>query len=165
MTVLLEKADHDNSDDMLRLIQGFWLEHNDEQLSMEEAGDFYREWTSEGHALFMIRWNGISVGFVHLGSRGGAIDWLEDIYVAANYQRKGIGREAIRQCEERVKMYSESLYLEVAARNLAALKLYTSLGYDCLNTITIRKDFAPETFEVIRQETIDRHALDIRRRK
>jgi hypothetical protein len=31
--------------------------------------------------------------------------------------------------------------VEAAARNEAAIRLYRKLGFDCLNTVTLRKDF------------------------
>ena len=36
---------------------------------------------------------------------------------------------------------SEAESIEAAARNEAAIRLYRKLGYNCLNTITLRKDF------------------------
>lgn len=55
-----------------------------------------------------------------------------------------------------------SLYLEVAARNIEALKLYQRLGYDTLNTVTIRKDLSG-TFEVIERVQIAGHELKIKK--
>lgn len=57
-----------------------------------------------------------------------------------------------------------SLYLEVAARNIEALKLYQRLGYDTLNTVTIRKDLSG-TFEVIERVQIAGHELKIKKLK
>ena len=62
-----------------------------------------------------------------------------------------------------VKEYSESIYLEVAARNLRALKLYHKNGYNCLNTVTVRKDFEPDNFEVIEKNNIAGFDFEIKR--
>ena len=35
-----------------------------------------------------------------------------------------------------------------------AIRLYQRIGYDCLNTITVRKDFHPEKREVICTEKL-----------
>ena len=48
----------------------------------------------------MISYNEEYVGFVHLGSRGCEIDWLEDIFVLPEFQGKGIGTCAIKLIEE-----------------------------------------------------------------
>ena len=62
-----------------------------------------------------------------------------------------------------IKKYSESVYLEVAARNFGAMKLYHRLGYHCLNTVTLRKDFQPENFEVIRSEELLGYPLEVKK--
>ncbi len=105
------------------------------------------------------------VGFLHLGSRGGEADWLEDLYVEGQYQNRGIGTRAIQLVEEIVKEYSESMYIEAAARNERAIRLYRRMGYDCLNTITVRKDFQPENHEVIRQEHVFGQQFEVKRYK
>ena len=138
----------------VRLIRGFWKEHNGYDQNLEESLEDLRNWTQTGHGFFFILCDGEAVGFVHLGSRGAEADWLEDIYVERNWQNRGIGTRAIELVEEIVKTYSESLYIEAAARNERAIRLYRRIGYDCLNTITIRKDFFPEKYRTIGNETI-----------
>lgn len=153
------------TDAAISLIQGFWEEHNHYHQTSEEAEQDLRGWTGAGHRFYFIQLDGKSVGFLHLGSRGGQVDWLEDLYVAGPYQRMGIGSQAIRLAEEIVREYSESLYIEAAARNEGAIRLYRRMGYDCLNTITVRKDFHPENHEVIRQEKIYAQEFEIRKCK
>ena len=77
----------------------------------------------------------------------------------------GFGSEAIHQLEEIVKQYSVSLYIEAAARNEAAIQLYRKLGYDCLNTVTIRKDFPGYDYDVVRKENIHGMEFEIRKDK
>ena len=81
------------------------------------------------------------------------------------FQRKGIGSRAIQLAEDIVKEYSESLYIEVAARNMKAIRLYQRIGYNCLNTITIRKDFQPERHEIIGNERLFEMDFDVKRNK
>lgn len=149
----------------ISLIKGFWKAHNNYDQSTEEAKKDLDDWTKEGHQLYLIQLEHMSIGFVHLGSRGGKIDWLEDLYVMPEYQNKGIGTCVIRLIEDVVKEYSESLYIEAAARNEKAIRLYYRMGYDCLNTITVRKDFISENHEVIRNENIYEQRYDIKRYK
>ena len=100
-----------------------------------------------------------------MASRGGEIDWLEDLYVKKEFQNQGIGTKAIQAVEQIVKAYSQSLYIEAASRNLKAIQLYHRLGYDCLNTITVRKDFQPSDFETIEKVTIGNQEFKIKKRK
>lgn len=158
-------AYHNETEIAANLIIGFWQAHNHFTPTAEEAQADLKEWTKGGHHLYFIVLNDKYVGFVHLGSRGCEADWLEDIFVLPEFQGKGIGSRAIQLTEEIVKGYSESLYIEVAARNMKAIRLYQRMGYNCLNTITIRKDFHPETCETVRSERIMELDFDIKQYK
>ena len=138
----------------VKLITDFWKSHNNHNSTYEEALEDLRSWTKEGHKFYLIKYNEEYIGFVHLGSRGCEIDWLEDIFVEEKYQGQGIGSYVIGLIEDIVKEYSECLYIEAAARNSKVIKLYQKLGYNCLNTITIRKDFDEQKYETIRKEKI-----------
>lgn len=155
---------NNEKDTTIDLIIKFRKEHNDVNVSYEEANENLIEWTKEGHILYFISVDNEYVGFVHLGSRGCEIDWLEDIFVLPEYQNKGIGTKAIQIVEEIVKEYSESLYIEVASRNINAIRLYHKIGYDCLNTLTIRKDFKDEKQEVISKEQIFEMEFEVRKK-
>lgn len=144
------------------LIRGFWLAHNQEEQTETEARTDLAAWTAEGHKLYLIQEEAQTVGLVHLGSRGGACDWLEDLFVLPAYQNRGIGTEAIRLAEEIVRTYSVSMYIEAAARNRRAIALYHRLGYQCLNTVTIRKDFPGYDYDVTREERIYDLPFEIR---
>lgn len=64
-----------------------------------------------------------------------------------------------------MRQYSVSLYIEAAARNEAAIRLYRKLGYNCLNTVTIRKDFPGYEYDVVRNEKICDMDFEIRKDK
>ena len=123
---------------ILPLIQGFWKAHSHYDQSAAEAREDLQNWTKPGHIIYFIQNDKTDVGFAHLGSRGGKIDWLEELFILPEWRGNGFGTEAIHQLEGIVKQYSVSLYIEAAARNEAAIRLYRKLGYDCLNTITMR---------------------------
>ena len=159
------KKYHSEQTEMLPLIQGFWLSHSDEVQTDAEALADLTQWSSKGNALYFIVAFDEVVGFLHLGSRGGAIDWLEHLYVKPEHRNKGFGSKAIACAEEIVREYSESLYIEAAARNEQAIRLYRSLGYDCLNSISIRKDFHPERFKSVRTESLYNEPFEIRKMK
>ena len=159
------KKYHSEQTEMLPLIQGFWLSHSDEVQTDDETLADLTQWSSEGNALYFIVAFDEVVGFLHLGSRGGAIDWLEHLYVKPEHRNKGFGSKAIVCAEEIVREYSESLYIEAAARNEQAIRLYRSLGYNCLNSISIRKDFHPERFKGVRTESLYNEPFEIRKIK
>ena len=105
------------------------------------------------------------MGLLHLGSRGGKTDWLEDLFVLPEHQGQGIGSQAVRLAEAMVRQYSSSMYIEAAARNERAIRLYRRLGYDCLNSVTIRKDFPGYDYDVVREEQVYGERFEIRKDK
>ena len=147
----------------VNLIQEFWFCHNSYRPSIDEALEDLNNWIKLGNEFYFIVKDEEPVGFIHLGSRGDKIDWLEDIFVLPLYQNQRIGSKAIALAENIVSVYSESMYIETAARNMRALKLYRNLGYDCLNTITVRKDFNGEKHSVISKEIIANLDFEIRK--
>ena len=149
----------------INLIREFWLAHNQLSQTEDEALEDLKNWTNDKHKFYFITYNNNYVGFIHLGSRGCAIDWLEDIFVTPKYQRMGIGTKAIALIEDIVRDYSVSLYIEAAARNEAAIRLYRNLGFNCLNTITIRKDFPKYEYDVIKKENIHNMDFEVRKNK
>lgn len=85
------------------LIKGFWLAHNDYLKTDEETCEDLSAWTAKGHKIYFILQGQAVIGFVHLGSRGAEIDWIEDLYVKPEYQGKGIGSTALALIEQKVK--------------------------------------------------------------
>ena len=144
------------------LIKGFWKAHNDYTPTDEEALQDCMAWTGENHVVYFIRKEGVTIGFVHLAARGCEIDWLEDLFILPEYQGRGYGSEAIDLAENIVREYSDSLYMEVAARNDRALRLYYRKGYNILNTITVRKDFAPEKYRTTGHEKVFGHDFAVK---
>ncbi len=151
---MVELKEYQQEQDIaISLIGQFWYAHNQEAPSYEDNKENLVEWTKEGHKLYFIVYHQQIVGFVHLGSRGCEMDWLEDIFVLPDFQNRGIGTKAIALVEQLVQSYSTSLYIEASSRNIAAIRLYHKLGYNCLNTISVPKDF-DDGYRVVRKDTI-----------
>lgn len=137
----------------ITLIQQFWIEHNGE-CSFEDAKDDLMVFIGKDHVLYFIQVQQEIVGFVHLASRGGEINWLEHLFILKDKRHQGYGSKAIQLVEQMVQSTSSSLYMEVAMKNQKVLPLYHHLGYTTLNTITIRKDFESQQMEKIGEQTI-----------
>ena len=135
-----------------RLLAGSWCDY-----VITDAAENLAAWTDKGHVFYFI------LKRRDPRSRGAEVDWIEDLFVLPEYQGNGYGSHAIALVEAEIKKYSESVYLEVAARNFGAMKLYHRLGYHCLNTVTLRKDFQPENFEVIRSEELLGYPLEVKK--
>ena len=138
-----------------RLIKAFWLAHNDYLQTDEETAEDFSNWTAEGHRFYYITKDGWRYRFISISEAAAQTLTGSRIFLSCrNFRGTATAPRLFSLIENIVKEYSESIYLEVAARNLRALKLYHKNGYNCLNTVTIRKDFEPDNFEVIEKNNI-----------
>jgi ribosomal protein S18 acetylase RimI-like enzyme len=72
--------------------------------------------------------SGQMIGFVAGDPRPAeALSWIATIGVLPEYRRRGIGRELLRACEERLK--TPRVRLSVRASNAGAIRLYDQEGY------------------------------------
>ncbi len=98
----------------------------------------------EGQYIFDVRVDGCAVGFLWLGRQDGAeTDWfVYDIVIDAEHRGRGIGRSAMLAGENHVKaLGATSLALNVFGPNVAARKLYESLGFHVVAQV-MKKPFA-----------------------
>lgn len=77
---------------IIPLIQGFWKAHSHYDQSEAEALEDLQNWTKPGHMIYFIQNDAVNVGFAHLGSRGGKMDWLEDLFILPEWQGHGLQR-------------------------------------------------------------------------
>ena len=125
--------------EVLSDIAAFWKTHYADLTPEEAAGDL-QAWTADGHELYVILCGGIQAGFLHMGSRGGACDWLEDVFVREELRGRGIGSRAIELAWDMLREKGlETMYLEVVPANGAAIRLYHKLGFTNLNTLTLNR--------------------------
>ncbi|MCL2774819.1 MAG: GNAT family N-acetyltransferase [Oscillospiraceae bacterium] len=108
----------------------------------QETIDTLEKWISKNHALYIILYDIVPVGFVHICYRGGNVAWIEDIYVDKERRGEGIASQAIKLAEEIIAKNKDydAVCIDVVMRNIEALKLYFRLGYTNLSMITVRKE-------------------------
>ena len=101
-----------------------------------------RRWTAKDNSLYVILSEGVCVGFLHIGWRGGNVAWMEDIYVDREHRGKGIASQAIA-CAEKIiakdKRYN-AVCVDVSPRNTDSLRLCARMGYTNIGMITLRKE-------------------------
>jgi len=101
-----------------------------------------KRWTAKDNSLYVILSGGVSMGFVHIGWRGGNVAWVEDIYIDKEQRGKGLASQAIA-CAEKV-ISKDNRYtavcVDVSPRNGDALRLYARLGYTNIGMLTLRKE-------------------------
>ena len=138
-TITLKPYEDSYEQIVLHDIIAFWKTHYADD-TLEDARRDLEHWTSPGHELYIILVGDDAAGFLHMGSRGCACDWLGDIFVREEYRGRGIGGTAIQQMWDALQEQGlETMYLEVVPSNEAALRLYHKLGFCNLNTLTLNR--------------------------
>ena len=161
MEITLKLYDGTSEKTMIRFIIAFFRVHHS-QIDEVQAGEDLSGWIKEDHELYDILGDGTPVGFVHLNWRGATVCWIEDIFVADGFRRKGIASKDIGLIEEELqKRGVEGICMDVVPDNIPALRLYHRLGYNRLSIVTVRKEMQP--FETERRERIG--GMDFRVKK
>ncbi|MCA1030461.1 GNAT family N-acetyltransferase [Bacillus timonensis] len=97
--------------------------------SYEEAIAFNAELpTNYSQDTYILEFNGLPVGKIRV-QRNNNESWIYGFGVLKDYQGRGIGRSALIQTVQNEVNIGNSVFLEVAASNDNALKLYESCGF------------------------------------
>jgi GNAT superfamily N-acetyltransferase len=90
--------------------------------------------------------NGELVGFARVQFWDGAY-FVREVFVAKPFRRHDIGSKLLAKCEELVRRKGEtSIYLTVEPKHSVSLSFLIHNGYDTLNMLELRKDFAQDGF-------------------
>lgn len=139
--VVLQDASFDHFEQLVKMIQDFWLTHND-TITYEQAMEEWKQWRK--HQFFEIVKDDEICGFLVLEQRGPIVAWIEAIYVTRKKRRQGIAKETLALAQKLlVSQGIHSICLDVVPYNKEAMDLYHSLGFDRFSLATLRKDFEP----------------------
>lgn len=162
VTLPMKIRQYQNSDlnKLAELYRGFFNEMREWQgweelrLSHEEAVETAKDSLKDNSYIFVAEDKGKIIGFSRLQFWDGAY-FVREGYVAQSWRRKDVGSKLLSSCENLVRKKGEtSIYLTVEPRNHRALKFLIHNGYDTLNMLELRKDFA-ETDMVKRQGEVE----------
>ncbi|MDH5495104.1 MAG: GNAT family N-acetyltransferase, partial [Candidatus Bathyarchaeota archaeon] len=82
------------------------------------------------------------IGFARVQLWDGAY-FVREVFVAKSFRRKGVGSKLLARCEDLVRKNGEtSIYLTVEPKHSVSLNFLNHNGYDTLNMLELRKDFA-----------------------
>ncbi|MEA2090421.1 MAG: GNAT family N-acetyltransferase [Thermoproteota archaeon] len=112
------------------------------KLEDKQAEKIARESLNHNSLVFVAEEKGNLVGFARIQLWDGAY-FVREVFVKKSCRRRGVGSSLLAKCEEEVGRAGEtSLYLMVEPKNLRSLNFLVKNGFDTLNTIELRKDFA-----------------------
>lgn len=136
------------------------------KLSHEEALETTKDSLRSNSWVFVAEDKGKLIGFARLQFWDGAY-FVREVHVAKRWRRKSVGSKLLCSCEDLVRKKGEiSIYLSVEPKHHKSLEFLTHNGYDTLNMLELRKDFA-ETDMLKRQGKVEilGHRLRLLKRK
>lgn len=95
--------------------------------------------------IFLFEYEGKPAGYGMIAKTfsqeaGGAVWWIEEVYIREEFRSRGLGREFFRYLEDHMPDQVRRLRLEVEADNTRAASLYKRLGYEVLDYVQMVKD-------------------------
>lgn len=86
--------------------------------------------------IYLAKVDGQFAGFMVLMFAGVLRGYIQTLCIKTEFQGKGIGTALIRSGEERITREFPNVFMCVSSFNLDAQKLYYSLGYEKIGTLT-----------------------------
>ncbi|MEJ6485579.1 GNAT family N-acetyltransferase [Nostoc punctiforme UO1] len=95
--------------------------------------------------IWLIKYQSQAIGYVVLTfgyslEYGGCDGWIDELYIQANYQEQGIGKQTINFLEEVCTSFNvQALHLEVEQKNTSAQSFYRRVGFEDHNRYLMTK--------------------------
>ena len=80
--------------------------------------------------------NDQKVGYFRLCESDDGMLEIDDLYVLAPYQGRGVGSEIVRHCIEAAEQAGKPLMLYVFTKNTGAVRLYEKMGFECKEAVS-----------------------------
>ncbi len=81
----------------------------------------------------------ILLALTYSNEAGGAVLWIDELYVREEFRGQGLGAELIRFAEEQYAGRTARVRLEAEPNNTGAMRLYKRLGFEPLEYIQLYK--------------------------
>lgn len=92
----------------------------------------------EGKEVYVLTDDPELAGFAVLQMTGAFKGYIQSILIKPDYQKKGLGSQLLKFCEDRIFEISPNVFISVSSFNIDAERLYYKLGY---NKVGDLKDF------------------------
>ena len=79
--------------------------------------------------VFLAECENELAGFVIMQTQGTFKGYIQTIFMKASWRGRGLGKELIQFCEDRILKYSPNVFICVSSFNAGAIRLYEELGY------------------------------------
>lgn len=141
----LKQIELDDLKELQNMLKDFWTSQLVEASNADILEDIRRLLNPKCFS-YLIMCDGSIAGFIYVNEKYGYNNNIEYLYVKKDFRGKGLGSFAL---DEIKRILFENNYdrvqIEVNPSNKEALKLYHSLGFDNIDTITLSTGIVGET--------------------
>ena len=141
----LKQIELDDLKELQNMLKDFWTSQLVEASNADILEDIRRLLNPKCFS-YLIMCDGSIAGFIYVNEKYGYNNNIEYLYVKKDFRGKGLGYFAL---DEIKRILFENNYdrvqIEVNPSNREALKLYHSLGFDNIDTITLSTSIVGKT--------------------
>lgn len=136
---MIEEANLEVLDDVVKLSLKLWPEHTYEEMSVEFSGYI----SKHESAVFVAKVDGV-VGFAQVGLRhdyvegteSSPVGYLEGIYVEKDYRKQGIASALVKSCERWAKSLGCTEFAsDIEMENKESFEFHMKYGFEEANRL------------------------------
>jgi ribosomal protein S18 acetylase RimI-like enzyme len=126
---------------------------SDPWITLEMGFDLcFQAFEGASKEVYVIRNEDVIAGFVILQMDGTFKGYIQTICINEDFQDKGLGKNLLNFCEERILKISPNIFICVSSFNTDALRLYTNFGFTIIGELP---NFIKEGFtEILLWKTV-----------
>ena len=137
MEMYLRHIELDDLKEVEIMLKEFWKTQLYEATKAEILEDIRRLLSPKCFSFLIISKNKIA-GFIYVNEKYGYTNNIEYLYIKPEFRGNGLGSFALTKIKEIILAHGEDrVQIEVNPSNFKAMKLYHSLGFDNIDTVTL----------------------------
>ena len=142
-----KKIELDDLKELEIMLKEFWKTQLVDA-SKEDILEDIRRLLSPKCFAYLLMYNDSIAGFIYVNEKYGYMNNIEYLYVKKEYRGLGLGSFALKEIRNvLLSSGEERVQIEVNPSNLKAVKLYHSLGFNQIDSITLSTEIIGDTEE------------------
>ena len=143
----LKEIELDDLKELQIMLKDFWTTQLYDATKADILEDIRRLLNPKCYSYLIMDDDKIA-GFIYVNEKYGYNNNIEYLYVKKEFRGKGLGSLALEEIKKIILPSQERVQIEVNPSNDKALKLYHSLGFNNIDTITLSTGIVGETEKI-----------------
>ncbi len=145
MSKALRNIELDDLKELQIMLQDFWSTQLVEASKADILEDIRRMLSPKCYS-YLLDVDGETAGFIHVDEKYGYVNNIEYLYIKPEFRGQGLGSFVLDEIKKILFAHGlKRVQIEANPSNLKALKLYHSLGFDNIDTLTLSTEIVGKT--------------------